>query len=66
MGPMSDGKHIPGSSVLLTCSCKSPYEDELYGHGQRGHNVMGSGTQARCATCSNERPISGSMPKGKK
>lgn len=63
-------RHVPGSTVILRCSCAAPFEDDHYGAGMRVHNCMARGmskgqresgsapaTEARCAQCKTVRNI---------
>lgn len=49
------------ATKILTCSCKSSYQDEVYGGGKRVHNTKKSAdktpTEARCTVCGTVRSI---------
>lgn len=42
-------------SVIKACTCKSPYQDEKYGKGNRVHNYAFKKKLHRCTVCSKER-----------
>jgi len=45
--------------VLKRCDCKCSYQDKRYGRGMRVHNECKNGEKGRCATCLDEKPITG-------
>ncbi len=42
---------------VLKCNCKHAYQDELYGHNMRAHNVVPqpSSVEYRCTVCNSTR-----------
>lgn len=46
-------QQLKEDTVILPCSCKSTYQDERYGVGQRVHNECNvvSGKGYRCTVC---------------
>jgi hypothetical protein len=42
------------SAVIKTCSCKSAYQDALYGKGNRVMNAMLKPPGHRCTVCGKE------------
>lgn len=51
-----DSKAAPGSTVLVSCGCASPYQDRLYGAGKRVAN-RGTGLAATCTVCGFQRGV---------
>jgi hypothetical protein len=42
-------------STVKACSCKSDYQDRIYGKGMRLHTVTGKGS--RCTVCGKEKLV---------
>lgn len=55
--------------VILDCTCKSSYQDELYGPKRRAHNSLPKAEKDagkfRCSVCSTEREKRAEAKKGK-
>lgn len=55
------------STIVLACSCYQKYQNQIYGHGRRLHNILErSAGMARCTGCGKERSISTGEEKPKK
>jgi len=51
---------MPDGTVVLQCTCKHDFQDQIYGKGMRLHNVSQGGTGkdkvAYCTVCSPKQP----------
>jgi hypothetical protein len=46
------------STKIIKCDCKSEFQDEQYGKGNRLHNIGGKfGEKAFCTVCSPRKPM---------
>lgn len=45
-----------GNSVVKPCSCKSEYQDKVYGNGKRLHTVTAKGF-FRCTVCGKDKQV---------
>jgi len=44
-------------TIILKCDCKSPYQDEKYGSGNRVHNIRKDVRTCRCTVCKKEKSV---------
>ncbi len=43
--------------MVSSCSCQHPYQDSLYGRGNRVFNMMKSPASYRCTVCSKTKTV---------
>ena len=41
-------------AVIKRCGCLHDYQDEIYGKGNRVHNLCKLGEEARCTVCAKQ------------
>ena len=63
--PAEKGGRVRGSTIILSCTCLSWFQDSLYGSQMRVHNVARGtmsargtrGDLGRCTVCGRERGL---------